>query len=113
MKTIFLILALLASLPSFAVNRVEIEALLREKGVELRDLESRGMQTLMGEVTGHISLIPFSKVQILITDQEAILKKEIDGVDFSGSQIMGSIISVRFNGQYVTKQDVKATIISK
>lgn len=111
MKTLFALLVLLTSLASHALTRPQLEALLKEKGVNLVEMEMRGMRLLMGEVTGHINAVPFSKVQVLITENEAILKKEIDSVDFSGSQILGSVVSVRFNGQYVLKKDVKATII--
>lgn len=111
MKILFVLLVLLASLSSYALTRGEIEVLLKEKGVELVQMEIRGMRLLMGEVSGHINTVPFSKVQGLITDQEAILKTEIDSVDFNGAQNLGGVISVRYNGQYVMKKDVKAMIV--
>lgn len=111
MKILFFLLVLLTSLTSHALTRPQLEALLKEKGVNLVEMEMRGMRLLMGEVTGHINAIPFSKVQVLVTEQEAILKTEIDSVDFNGAQNMGSVVAVRFNGQYVLKKDVKATIV--
>lgn len=108
MKILFVLLVLLTSLSSHALTRGEIEVLLKEKGVQLVEMEIRGMRLLMGEVSGHI---PFSKVQVLVTEHEAILKTEIDSVDFNGAEILGGVVSVRYNGQYVMKKDVKATIV--
>ena len=103
----------LSSFAAHAITKPQLEALLREKGIEISKLEAQGMQIYMGEVTGHLNALPFSKVQILVTEHEAILKSEIDSVDFSGAQNLGSVVSVRFNGQYLLKQDVKATISMK
>lgn len=108
MKILFILLVLLSSLVAEAMPRPQLEALLREKGVILADAEMRGMRVLMGEVTGHI---PFSKVQVLVTDREAILKSEIDSVDFNGPQSVGGVVSVRYNGQYVLRKDVKAVLV--
>ena len=111
MKTLIALFVLLFAMSSHALTRSQLEALLKEKGINLMEVEMQGMRVLMGEVSGHINAIPFSKVQILVTDHEAILKNEIDSVDFSGAQNMGGVSSVRFNGQYVTKKDIKATIV--
>jgi len=111
MKTLIALFVLLFSLSSQALTRSQLEALLKEKGINLMEVEMQGMRVLMGEVSGHINAVPFSKVQILVTEQQAILKSEIDSVDFSGAQNMGSVSSVRFNGQYVMKKDIKATIV--
>ncbi len=113
MKTLIALLVLLTSLTSHALTRSQLEALLKEKGINLMEVEMQGMRVLMGEVSGHINAIPFSKVQILVTENEAILKREIDSVDFSGAQNMGAVSSVRYNGQYVMKKDIKATIVSQ
>jgi hypothetical protein len=108
MRILFFLLFFLSSLTAQALSRPQLETLLKEKGVKLVEMELQGLKVIMGEVTGHI---PFSKVQILVTDNEAILKEEIDSVDFNGSQNFGSVISVRFNGQYVMKKDVKAVLV--
>lgn len=112
MKILLLLLAILISFPSFALTRQEIEALLRLKNTSLEKLERGGNRLLMGEVTGHNSALPFSKVQILITEDEAILKQEISAVDFKGAQQLGNVVAVHAQGQYVLKQDVKALIVS-
>lgn len=112
MKIIALLFSILLTLPAFAISRGEAEALLKEKNISLQALEQKGAKVLLGEVTGHISAMPFSQVAILLTEDEAILKKEIDSVDFSGAQQIGNIRSVRFQGQYVLKQDVKGVILS-
>lgn len=111
MKILLSILLTLGSLSSFALTRSAASGLLKEKGVELLELERKGMQTLMGEVTGHRSFIPFSQVQVLFTEREAILESEIEDVDFSAAPNLGSVISIRYNGQYISKQDVKGAVL--
>jgi hypothetical protein len=113
MKTLIALFVLLFAFSSQALTRSQLEALLKEKGINLMEVEMQGMRVLMGEVSGHINAVPFAKVQILVTEQEAILKREIDSVDFSGAQNMGAVSSVRYNGQYVMKKDIKATIVSQ
>lgn len=111
MKILFTILLFILSVGAQALTRNQLEVLLKDKGVNLVEIEMKGMKILMGEVTGHINAIPFAKVYILVTENEAILKSEIDSVDFNGSQNLGAVVSLRFSGQYVLKKDVKATIV--
>jgi len=111
MKIVFFILLFLSSLSSYAMTRSQLETLLKEKGINLAEVEMKGMKVFMGEVTGHINTIPFSKVKALVTDKEAILKSEIDSVDFKAGQSLGDVVSVRYSGQYILKKDVKATIV--
>jgi hypothetical protein len=111
MKIFILLMALFTSITSHALTRPRMEFLLEEKGFKARELEIQGMKIILGEVTGHLKAVQFSKVLVLITENEAILKTEIDSVDFSGAQDVGSVVAVRFNGQYVLKKDVKATVL--
>jgi hypothetical protein len=111
MRILFSLLIFLSSFSSFAMTRTQLEAILKEKGINLAEVEIKGMKVLMGEVTGHINAVPFSKVQILVTNKEAILKREIDSVDFKSGQTLGDVISVRYSGQYILKKDVKATLV--
>jgi hypothetical protein len=113
MKTFILILSLIFPLVSqAALTRQQIETLLNQKNMTLMQLEQRGAQVLLGEVTGHGRAVPFNKVQVLFTESEAILKHEIDSVEFKGgAEQLGNISTVRFQGQYVLKQDVKAAIV--
>lgn len=112
MKLIMLLMIALFSIPSFAITKLEVAALLKEKNVSLQQLEQKGAQVILGEVTGHNSALPFSKIQVILTSDEAILRGEIDSVDFKGTQQLGNVVAVRFQGQYVLKQDVKAVIVS-
>lgn len=111
MRILFSLLFFLSSFNALAMTRPQLESLLKEKGINLAEVEIKGMKVLMGEVTGHINAVPFSKVQILVTNKEAILKNEIDSVDFRSGATLGDIISVRYSGQYILKKDVKATIV--
>lgn len=111
MKYLFLLLFFLSALPAFALTRPELGVLLKEKGIDIQQVELKGMKIYMGEVSGHINAVPFSQVQVLVTETEAITKGEFESVDFNGAQNLGSVVSVRYNGQYISKQDVKATIV--
>ncbi|HXH31286.1 MAG TPA: hypothetical protein VNJ01_10780 [Bacteriovoracaceae bacterium] len=111
MKTVFFLLTLLLSFQSFALTRTEIDQLLAKKKTSLPKLETQGAKLLPGEVTGHGKSVSFSKVAVLLTDREAILKSEIESVEFDGVHNLENIQTIRFNGQYISREDVKATII--
>lgn len=109
MKKLFLLLSLLISFGAQALTLAEMEVLLRAKGLSVGELQARNMQVFMGENTGHLEGLPFNRVHVLLTESEAILKHEIESVDLSG-QTLGGLKSLRHNGQYILKQDVKAVI---
>ncbi len=106
MKTLSLLLVLLFSFSAFAISNAKVEDLLRQRGLTVEELGEQGMEVFMGENTGHL---PFNKVRIIITENEAILRSEIDSVDLSGSTL-GSVKSVRYNGRYLLKSDIKAAV---
>ncbi len=110
MKKFFLLLCLMLSVSAHALTLAELEVLLQAKGLSVGQLQARDMQIFMGENTGHLEGLPFNRVQILATDNEAILRHEIDSVDLSGGQTLGNMKSLRHNGQYILKSDVRAVI---
>lgn len=101
MKTILILIALVFATAAQALDRQSISELLEKKGVALVELERRGFQVLMGEVTGSTKGIPLAKVQAILTHDEAILRREIEGTEVRGSAVLGNLQSVRFGGQYV------------
>jgi hypothetical protein len=85
--------------------------MLSSRGMSLSQLESQGNVLLFGENTGHGKKIQFSQIQVLITRDQAVLKKEIESVSFNGQQTLDQVESIRFNGQYILKSDVAGAII--
>jgi hypothetical protein len=111
MRILFLLLFFFFSaFAAHALTRPELDALLREKGLSVSALELKGLTVVMGEVTGHLTAVPFSRVAILVTANEAILRSEIEAVD--GGPALGGVVSVRFQGQYVLRRDVRATVLA-
>ena len=106
MKSFSLLLVLLFSFSASALTRTKVEDLLRQRGLTIQELGEQNMEVFMGENTGHL---PFNKVRILLTENEAILESEIDSVEMSGSTL-GSVKSVRYNGRYLLKRDIKAAV---
>lgn len=99
MKILLTLLLALSSMSSFALDRATIDLLLSAKHKSLKEYEAAGAKTLMGEVTGHIKA---SNLRVMLTESEAILKEEVESIDGE---------TIRFNGQYILKSDVKAVII--
>ena len=111
MKSLLLILSLVFSATALAQSRGDVERMLSSRGMSLSQLESQGNVLLFGENTGHGKKIQFSQIQVLITRDQAVLKKEIESVSFNGQQTLDQVESIRFNGQYILKSDVAGAII--
>ena len=111
MKAFVILFLLLSALSSYGMTRPEAERLLKEKNLSLTTLEAQGWKLLPGEVTGHGRAIAFSKVQAILTEDQAIMRSEFDAVSFSGAEVLSSLESLRFSGQYIMRQDVKASLI--
>jgi hypothetical protein len=106
MKTLLVLLVLLSSISSHALTKPQLETLLKQKGISLSDLERQGMSVILGEVTGHRQFLPTAKVHTIATEHEAILKHEIESMDFQHQ-------SIRYRGQYLTMDEIKAVILSR
>ncbi len=113
MKSLLLILSLVFSATALAQSRADVEKMLTSRGMSLSQLESQGNVLLFGENTGHGRKIQFSQVQVLITRDQAVLKREIEGVSFNGQPTLDQVESIRFNGQYILKSDVAGAIIKQ
>lgn len=113
MKSLLLILSLIFSVTALAQSRGDVESMLSSRGMSLSQLESQGNVLLFGENTGHGKKIQFSQIQVLITRNQAVLKREIESVSFNGQQTLDQVESIRFNGQYILKSDVAGAIIKQ
>lgn len=112
MRTFLILFTLLLSLPSMAIDRASIQQLLQQKGTSLEALERQGHKAVLGEVTGHAKSVPVGKVVVILTNDEAIMKREIEGTEVAGAPIVGNIKSVRFSGQYITAQEIVGVIVA-
>lgn len=112
MKIFFLLLTLILTLPVFAIDFVSVQELLKQKGTSLEAQSQKGNKAILGEVTGHAKSIPVSKVVVILTNDEAILNHEIEATEVSGTSVIGNIQSVRYNGQYITAQEIVGVIVA-
>jgi hypothetical protein len=112
MRTFLILFTLLISLPSMAIDQASLQQLLKQKGTSLEEQSRKGNKAILGEVTGHAKSVPLSKVVIIVTEGEAILKQEIEGTEVSGAPVVGNLQSVRFNGQYVPSSGIVGVIIA-
>lgn len=112
MKVLFTIFALMMTISAFALTAGDLDKLLRQKGLTIQQFEIQEAKVLMGEVTGHA---PFAKVQVVFIKNEAILRQEMEGVAFKAgaSPILKNVDVIRYKGQYITSQDIKAAIVAK
>ena len=113
MKFLTLIILLTSMLPAWSLTRSEMEEMLRTKNLSLSSFESRGLQVIMGEVTGHGRQIPMDKLEAIFTDKDVILRREIEATTPAQARSLSGIDTLRARGQYFLKGDVKATIISR
>lgn len=118
MKALILIAVMLVTAKAFsqeAITRASAERLLQQRNVNLQQVEAQGGRLILGEVTGGGRVIPTDRLQVVIVDNRAVLKREIISMDFnpsSGSQI-GQLDSFRVGGTYYTRQDVQAVVVGR
>ncbi len=112
MKIFIFLLTVLMALPALAIDQAGVQQLLARKGTSLEAQAKKGNKALLGEVTGHAKSLPITKIVVILTEQEAILKNEIEDVQVNGAPVIGNIDAVRFHGQYITSQDIVGVIVS-
>ncbi len=110
MRILVLLSFIFCSLSAGALTRPELDALLKERNLSVSGLELQGLKIVMGEVTGHLTAVPFKRVAMLITRDEAILPSEFETIE--GGRTLGELVSARFRGQYILLKDVRATVLS-
>jgi hypothetical protein len=112
MKTLILALSLLAVQSASALTRLEAESLLKARGISLRALEMQGSRLLLGEGTGGGFQVPASKVDILLLEDQAILRQEVSGMDFSPrtGQVQ-DLSSFRFEGVFHTGEAIRGVVV--
>lgn len=112
MKALLSILGIIFTLTAFAsITRDDLERLLREKGQTIQNFERQGARMILGETTGGGRSVQFARVEVVFTRSEAILKGEIESVNFSSGSTVGGLESLRSGGKYITNDDVIAIIV--
>lgn len=119
MKNLFTTLFLLFSLTSFSQS-VTIQGgdfsleqaaeLLKEKNIDLDQLTRNGNNIILGEVSGGGKSLPFASVNILMTEQEAILEKEIISAHFKGKKVLGKLDSIDIQGKTIFSDEIKGVV---
>ena len=95
-----------------ALDRVQAERLLQQRQVNLRQLEQGGSKLLLGEVTGAGFVLPADRVQVILLNDRAVVKKEIEGMDFRPvSGKLSDLDSFRAGGTYFTREDIRGVVV--
>ena len=113
MKSLLIVFFFIFTTTLFAQSRSEAERILNARGLSLSSLEAQGNTLILGENIGHGRKIQFSEVQVLLTKDQAVLKREIESVSFNGQHTLDQLESLRSGGQYILKSDVAGAIIKK
>lgn len=106
MKTLLALVTLVLSLSAFAVERIELEQLLLEKGTTIAAFEAQGLKLVMGERTGGGNILKYANVEVVFTRDEAILKSEMQNPRIQN----GNIQSVQANGRHILSSDIIGVI---
>ena len=110
MKTLFVLLAIIISLPAFAFNRGDLDALLSEKGTSIAAFEAKGLKIIMGERTGGGKNVQYASVEVIFTKDEAILKKEIQNVDLQNGNRLGNLEAIQAGGRHIDADQIIGVI---
>lgn len=115
MKTKFLIsiIGLLLGINlaySQSISIEKVKDLLTEKEISLDELQNQGGRVLLGEGSGAGLVMPYQKVLVVITEDEAILKNEILGTDFNGPMELTNLVSFEVQGAMFFKDQVKGIV---
>lgn len=95
-----------------AMDRSLAAQLISQRNLNLTSLEQTGAQLILGEVTGGGKVLPADRVQVILLQDRAILKREIVGMDFSPvTGKLGDLDSFRVGGLYYTKEDIRGVVI--
>ena len=109
MKTLITLIVLAFSLSAMAYDRGTLNQLLLDKGTSIAAMEIQGMRLVMGERTGGGRNLQFASVEVVFTKDEAILRKEIQHVQQSGSTL-GAVQSIQASGRQIEANDIIGVI---
>lgn len=112
MKNLLILIAFLICFKALALDRASADRLLQQRQLSLQQMERSGARLLLGEVTGAGFVLPADRVQVVFVRGEAILRKEIESMDFSpATGSLKDLSSFRVRGMYFTKEDVRGAIV--
>lgn len=112
MKTLLVLVTLLTSLSALALDRASAERLLQQRQLSLPQLERSGARLLLGEVTGAGFVLPAERVEVVFVRGQAILRQEIESMDFSpATGRLKDLASFRVGGLYFTRDDVRGALV--
>ena len=111
----FILIAILALTAAAAkaqtLTRPMAEQMLIQRQINLQTLERGGAQLLLGEVTGG-GRVAADRVQVILLQDRAVLKREIVSMDFSPvTGKLSDLDSFRVGGEYFTKEDIRGVVI--
>ena len=102
-----------AQMQETPMSAAKAEQLLKQKKIELIKFQNDAFKIHFGEVSGAGKSVQFDKVQVVFTKEEAILKKEIQFVDFAGKETLEHVEGIHFQGQFIAKDLLKGVIYKK
>ena len=112
MKALILFMGLLTAFQALALDRVQADRLLQERQLSLRGLEQGGGKLILGEVTGAGLVLPADRLQVVLLQDRAVLKREIESMAFSPvTGKLGDLDSFRVGGTYFTREDIRGVVV--
>lgn len=112
MKALILIAVMIISAKALALGRVEAERLIQQRSINLQTLEQNGARLILGEVTGGGRVLPADRVEVILLQDRAVLKREVVSMDFSPvTGRLGDLSSFRVGGLYYTAEDVRGVVV--
>lgn len=112
MKNFLILIAFVISFSALALDRSGADRLLQQRQLSLQQMERSGARLLLGEVTGAGFVLPADRVQVVFVRGEAILRKEIESMDFSpATGSLKDLSSFRVRGMYFTKEDIRGAVV--
>lgn len=110
MKTLLVLVAIILSLPAFAFNRGDLDALLSEKGTSIAAFEAKGLKVIMGERTGGGKNVQYASVEVIFTKEEAILKNEIQHVNLQNGSKLINLQAIQAGGRHIDAEQIIGVI---
>jgi len=110
MKNLLILITVLLSFSALAVDRGDINQLLLEKGTSIAAFEAQGMRLVMGERTGGGRVLQFAQVEVVFTQEEAIMKKEIQNVSLQNGNRLGNLESLQAGGRHIDADQIIGVI---
>ena len=72
-------------------------------------------QIILGEFTGAGREVEIDIVEVFVTEQEAILKKEVDKInfkgEFTGASLVSEIDSLEIDGNVILAEEIAALVV--